>query len=372
MSKLLRIVTLTLLFLFVGGLVSAQAPTPSLEPEPSLLYPATPLDDPVRIVPETISSFTHGGGFLYWERNCAGSVEPNPTYIRRQAENGTLVQTLYAVGAPTIAQCQSVSRFNVADDDGFFYANPDQNRVEARLTHDPTTPIPIVADLDVSGPILITDENYVYLNKAGGIYRSAKDSLGSLRISDATGVTGLAVDDTYIYWLDAAGLWRSLKTCTSSSCWDNKDQLATVGGQHLTWQDAGHLLWVNHSGGYWKIYRSSFSGGIGSIYTSPDSVTWSIGRPIYHDGCYFWLENTSSDFIPPRNNLLRRMCGGQSTVETIADGLSAPDTLVAAALGVVFGNSTTGAGGLYHVAFDAAAITKDLYLDVMELYFCTF
>jgi len=369
MSKTLRF-TLILFFLLLLGrdMAAAQGSVPlpdaTLTEFPAFSVgsqPLSPLDDPGTVVAEANGSFVYGGGFLYWENDCVGSVDTLPVYIRRRAETGTVVQTLYEVITPTHTQCASVSKYNTADDSGFFCMNYDQSRLEARLTAAPETAINIASLTDLS-PILVTDENYVYYNQSGGIYRTNKDSFGGTRISDATDVTGLAVDDTYIYWLDDTGLYRSDKTCTNSSCWNDKEQLSAWGGEHLTWKDEDELIWSSHSGGYWRIYHKRLGvSGVFSIYNAPDTSTYNIGRPVYHDGCYFWLEDTVYDLINPPNNLLRRKCS--SSTETIAEGLTARDYLAAGAFGVLFAD----ANGIYYMPYDAAAIVKDFYLDGMEV-----
>ena len=375
MSRTLRLAPLVVLLLWCGGgVVGARQPatppvvvpaidTASVELGTARPGPLAPLEDPETLINEANHSFTFGGGFLYWENDCVNTVENHPVYIRRRSENGGVTQTLHEVLIPTHDQCLSVGPHNVADDSGFFYVNHDQERLEARLTGEPDTAIPI-ADLVALSPHLAVDEDYVYYSQPLGIYRTNKDFYGGVRISDAAKLTGLAVDDTSIYWLDDTGLWRSDKTCTSSSCWNNKEQLATVGGEHLSWKDEGELLWINHSGGYWRIYgRKLRVAGAFSIYSVPDTTTFGMGRPVHHDGCYFWLEDTLYNVINPPNNLLRRMCSPQAGAETIADGLLAQDPLAVGTLGVVFGDGS----GIYRMPFDAEAITKDFSVDAIEV-----
>jgi putative hemolysin len=337
-----------------------------IESQPYWVDPAEfYFDSPAEpIVQEAHGSFVYGGGLLYWQTDCANEAEPSPVYIRRQPETGGAIQTLYEVGSPTVAQCSAVSQYNVADDDGFFYFNAAEDRLDARLIYDPETVIPLITGLGMAQPILATDDDYVYVTRSGGIYRSAKDSLGSTKINLGTGVTSLVVDETYVYWLDATGLWRSLKTCTSPSCWGIKELLATPGGKHLTWTDEGDLLWVNHSSGNWWIFEEQASGFGSTVYWSPDEVTWNIGRPVYHDGCYFWLEDQEHGLIPPRNSVLRKKCGSGGAI-TIAVGLTARDMLAVSPLGVVFSDVVDDT--IYRVDFDAEAITRDFHLEAMEV-----
>jgi len=351
--KILCVALMSVLLLLRSQWASARAPT----------APTGPLDAPTLRISESNASIALGGGFIYWEADCNGNADPLPVYIRRLADNGDVIQTLYQVMTPTIAQCESVSRYSAADDDGFFYVNYDQNRLDARLSSAPATVVPLVEALDILHLILTTDEDYVYFNKSTGIYRSTKDSLGAVRISDATNVTGLAVDDTDIYWLDSTGLWRSPKTCTTSACWNNKEQMTSSGGssQDLTLTEEGEFLWVNHTGDYWRVMRRYPSGGASSLYTVLDTATLNIASPVYHDNCYFWLENTASDLNPPHYNLLRRYCG--QGADTIAEDLDARGKLAVGEQGIVFGTPT----GIYQVDFDAAAITKDFYLEEMEV-----
>jgi hypothetical protein len=363
--RMLR-VSVILIFALLLGVSSAggqepPAPSDAAPDEPELfLAPASLLQDPVPLVPEANGSFAYGGGLLYWEADCAYQADPSPVYIRRQPETGGAIHTLYEVGSPTVAQCSSVSQYNVADDDGFFYVNAAEDRLDARLSHDPTTVVPLITGLATAQPILATDDDYVYVARSTGIYRSAKDSLGSTKINNATGVTGLVVDETYIYWLDTSALWRALKTCITPSCWDDKEQVGSPGGKHLTLTEEGNFLWVSHSAGNWWVFEHDSTGGW-TVYWSPDEATLNLGRPVYHDGCYFWLEN--QDPVGLRNNLLRRKCG--STVETIAQELVARDMLAVSPLGVVFSDEEDDT--IYRQDFDAEAITREFYLGAIEV-----
>jgi hypothetical protein len=183
MFKPSRLSLMIVFMLVLGGSVTvAQGPTgePDVIPapdavlaEPLPLHPTAPLEDPTLLVGEANYSFAHGGGFLYWEKDCINSVEAGPVYIRRWAENGGMIQTLYEVTSATHDQCESVSKYNIADDDGFFYVNHNQSRLEAQLTDDPTTAIPL-ASLDYLDPALASDENYVY-------YKSPRASIAPAR-----------------------------------------------------------------------------------------------------------------------------------------------------------------------------------------------
>lgn len=375
MPRMLR-VAVVLIFLFLLGVTSAGGQEPGLPPQTAAdetfavvdepLPPQAPaglLTDPVPIVAERHGSFAYGGGLLYWEADCAYQVDPSPVYIRRQPETGGAIQTLYEVTSPTVAQCSSVSPYNLADDDGFFYVNIADNRLDARLSHDPATVVPLISDLGMDQPVLATDDDYIYVNRPAGIHRSTKDSLGSTKINSATGVKGLVVDETYIYWLDATAVWRASKTCLTPSCWAAKEQVSTVGGdKYLTWTEEGDLLWVAQRLGGWSVmeYDSSLD-TTSTIYWSSYDATWNIGRPVYHDSCYYWLEDR--DQYTPLNGFLRRKCGG--TVSSIATGLTARDMLAVGPLGVVFSDEVDDA--IYRLDFDAEAITKDFYLDAMEV-----
>ena len=362
MPRMLR-VAVVLIFLFLFGVSSAggQEPSSSSELPPD---PASLLTDPVPILVEPHGSFAYGGGLLYWEADCAYQVDPSPVYIRRQPETGGAIQTLFDITSPTVAQCSSVSPYNLADDDGFFYYNLAEDRIDARLSHDPTASVALINDLGTPQPVMATDDDYLYVNRPLGIFRSAKDSLGATKINNATGVKGLAVDDTYIYWLDATAVWRASKTCLTPSCWGSKEQLSSVGGdKYLNWTEDGNLIWVAQRLGGWSIMEyDTFLDTTSSLYWSSDENTWNIGRPVTHDGCYYWLEDRNPDLVS-LNDFLRRRCGG--TAETIAVDLYAPDMLAVGPLGVVFSNSMN--DGIYRLDFDAEAITKDFYLDAMEV-----
>ena len=158
MTRMLRF-GVVLFFLLLLAVTSAGGQEPNLPAEatqdqsPQILEPASILQDPVPIVLEKHGSFAYGGGLLYWEADCAYEVDPRPVHIRRMPETGGATQTLYEVASPTVEQCASVSQYNVADDDGFFYANIAEDRLDARLSHDPTVVVPLITDLGTAQPV---------------------------------------------------------------------------------------------------------------------------------------------------------------------------------------------------------------------------
>ena len=122
------------------------------------------------------------------------------------------------------------------------------------------------------------------------------------------------------------------------------------------------MLWVAQRLGGWSVMEYDSSLGMtSSLYWSSSDSTWNIGRPVYHDGCDYWLEDRDPD--GPLNGFLRRNCGG--TVDSIATGLTSRDMLAVGPLGVVFSDEVDDA--IYRLDFDAEAITKDFYLDAMEV-----
>lgn len=377
MRRVLRFtVWLLIILLLSAGLASAQSLAPPGatvwgEPAPNGVGPDALLQTLPTQYMTGARSVALGGGFVYWQMDCVGQVDRGPVYIKRQSANDWRlpVQTVLDIEhAADHAQCLSVTRVNVADDDGYFYvATP---RLEARLTHDPTVAIHLANGVNHDSAILATDDSFVYYNRhdGSGIYRAGKTAFGGTRISDATGVTGLAVDDTYIYWLDAGGLWRSNKTCTAPSCWNNKEHLSPAGGRHLTWMNPGELLWTSKVGTNWQVMTRNQFGGTTSRYSVPDTMTYGLGPAVHHDGCFFWLENTLHSKIIPSYNLIRRRCGGGSA-ETIQErtGLVFADELrlniEARTHRLLFLEGAVG----WELRLDAEAIVKDFSVTGIEV-----
>jgi len=304
-----------------------------------------------------LAHWAYGGGFLYWMRGA--SPDYPVAYLKRKAENGAAVQPL--LSSPSANLQNSL----VADDDGVFFVRGDD--LKARLTSDAETESKIadLASATAGSVLLAAGDDYVYYNQPDGIHRASKFGYGSGRVSDAAGITGLAVDGTYVYWLDSGGLWQSDKSCTTPACWGSPQNLSTHGGQTLTVSPRAYigrdvLTWVEEGTHTWNIrYRVSGLSAVYLAYSSPRTTTTWVGRVVCHDGQLFWLER----HVGPVHWLRRRPLTGGS-VDNI-DELYFPhmDYLTVTATGVIYADDN----GIYRIEHDASPVEKDLALDAWEV-----
>ncbi len=383
-SVLGRVAALLLLLLLLGQ-TTAAATSPAAEAgsdlaragAPDDLAPAVPVlvapnqTAPEELIVETTNiqdHWTYGGTMLYWRTACYVDLDPRINYLRRRAENGSLIQTI-EVGAP--GYCGTFSANAVADAEGVYHVNVEESQLIGRPAGTPAGEIvlasislpPAPVDPTFAAIHLAIDEDRVYYNQPTGIFRAAKDAYGGVRASDAISVAALAVDDTYIYWIDNTGLWRSDKTCTSAPCWDDKEQLVTRSSSdewmYLTWGEEGELLFTRASTSYWYIMHVLSNGGGSAYYSSPKTTTAQISKPVVHDGTLYWLEN----LVAGSEIVMRRKVLPSGPVETIAEGLEQTtltwdEELHAGAGGILFG----GKYGIFRLPFDAPPVVKDLAL----------
>jgi len=303
-------------------------------------------------------AWTYAGGFLYWNNNCALGGDPVVAYLKRRAENGQAVQTL---AQP--ASCDALSNYLGADEEGIYYWNDELDDLEARFTEDPYT-VTKLADIAPTVPFLIaTTDNWVYYTQPDGIYRASKDYAYIFQTSDAVNIDSLVVDDAYIYWLDDTGLWRSDRSCVTPSCWDDKEQLSSLGGQYLSWHGTDRLVWVNSDATNWYIrYITLGVPGTFDYYWSLKTDTMLIGQAMVHEDTLYWMEQLN----PSGEVRLRRKVLPTGPVEDLALGLSTDAlyrTLAAGISGVIFADTF----GIYRVAYDSAPATRDLSLDYYEV-----
>lgn len=301
--------------------------------------------------------WTYGGGFLYWTNNCAGGGDPVMGYLKRRAENGQNVQIL-----DQPASCDSLSNYLIADEEGVYYWNDNLDDLEARYTHDPYTIVKL-ADIAPIIPLrLASDDNWVYYTQPDGIYRASKDFDLVFQTSDAVNVTSLTVDDSYIYWLDDTGLWRSDRSCITSTCWDDKEQLSPFAGEYLSWHGTDRLVWVRSDASNWHIsYILLGNPETFNYYSTPTLHTMFIGHAIVHDDTLYWMERSVADDVRLRSKDLP-----SGLVQDLALGLwlHTPQRFLAAGIsGVIFAD----ADGIYRVPYDADPATRDLSLDYYEV-----
>jgi hypothetical protein len=296
---------------------AAPEPRPAASASAIELRATTEITD--YLVTEGHDFWAVGGGQVYWSRGCYQVDFPYNAWLKRKSLNGGATTTLDSIYDPANVACKTFATVH-ADDDGVYYISHVDTGSPKLMSWligaaDPITVANLEADF--TGFTITSDADRLYYTQSGGIYRASKDSFGGARISDATSVNGLVVDDTYIYFITTTALQRSLKTCTSSSCWDNKTAFFSfVNSAHLRRiGDYLYYFYYEQTDGvwYWKLGRTPLGPGFQHMQTLPTGLV-ALGPPAASGGYIFWLEAPASDYVR-----LQRMLISGGPAQTVAE-----------------------------------------------------
>ena len=109
--------------------------------------PNAPSDTPVQVVNDTAEEWAAGGGLLYWANSCFAEEFPPPSVIKRKPIAGGTIQTLDQT-PPDGLNC--LTYLNIAaSDDGVYYFDDAEARIERIPTGPPFTPLVVVNVLNL-------------------------------------------------------------------------------------------------------------------------------------------------------------------------------------------------------------------------------
>ncbi len=372
MLKKLLPVWLVLFFVLASGWAVLNASASPIGPM-AVAPPASRVDSAGLMATQEITDYLTterhnywavGGGFVYWSAGCFNVDDPpNQAFLRRKPLTGGSPITIKTISG---SACKTFANL-YADDDGVYYK--DLNTATPQLISWPIgagSPI-TVANLEAgfTNFFITSDADRLYFTQSGGIYRANKDSFGAGRISDATGLNGIVVDDTYVYFLSDTALQRSLKTCTGSTCWNNKTTLMSgfTDSRHLQRHgDYMYFFYYWPSDGLWNLGRTPLGPGFLHMHTLPEGMVYN--GPTAVSGDYlFWLE------YPGTTLRLQRMplAGGpvKTVAETEPNGILLQNTsmsqLYGDTIGVILRKNNF--GPVYRLPYNLQPITRDLGID---------
>ncbi|RLT32720.1 MAG: hypothetical protein DWI57_18180 [Chloroflexi bacterium] len=350
----------------------------------------SPTDTPTPVVLETAEEWAIGGGLLYWANSCFGEELPPPSTIKRQPVAGGPARLLETTGGEGCLSYLNIA----AADDGVYYYDASQNRLEVIPSAAPSTPQPVV-DLTVNqqpstGSSLKIAGDFIYWPSvnAGKVLRVAKSGGPIETVADAlSNPLDVLVVGITVYWTDSSGV-RSIQTnCATLPCTDTTQTFspfAAAGnsGSGLLYRANRFnytIAWVERtptgpSSSTNAIRQRSCSfiaicfNQASTFYSAASN--WVIGTPVFDGTNYFWTErffsiNTSD------GKLRRKAISGGGDPQDIAVALAGIDRRLVIANGNLYfavgAPSPFNQYGVYLIALNASAITRDLAASAWEV-----
>jgi len=379
-----RVLRCTLLVLAAITLL----PTPAAQADLN-----TPADTPTPVViSEVTEEWAIGGGLLYWANSCAGEegFPLPPSTIKRQPVAGGPSRLLEVTGEEGCLSYLNIA----AADDGVYYYDESQQRLEMIPSIDPSLAQPIVAIAINQRPAdrssLKIAGDYVYwpsLN-AGKILRVLRG--GGPIETVAEGLLNpfdVLVAGATVYWTDSIGVRSILTNCGALPCTGSTQTFwpfpAGNTGTGLLYRANNFnytVTWIERtptgpSSSTYAIRRRSCSFTATCQFTDATTFytaasNWVIGTPVFDGTNYFWTERFFS--INTSDGKLRRkaISGGSDPVD-ITGSLPGIDRRLAIVNGNVYfavgAPSPTNQYGVYRLPLSASAITRDLVASNWEV-----
>ncbi len=308
--------------------------------------PHAPLD--TTLVNETYSSWTMGGGDLYWQLACqkppqipsGGNLPATTGFLKRMPAELTPngpgdVLTLATVDPSSCNNLAAGLNFMAADDSGLYYYNQAMTRIELRTPGLPYTPSVIYNATAQSAPkvglALSTDMIY-WIGQDNQIYYVSKFGGNATPVgTTAANPTSLVVhtfagSGEWVFWLDSTGLWEMLNSLSGGT---QKRLLSGRPGSGLLYLNGAppnsglSLAWAAGSQVVSVSCAPLFCITI-TLYTAPTSDS-QIGQLGVVGSNLFWVESYQPicSPVPCLNRVarLRRMPVGGGTAVTLADNL---------------------------------------------------
>ena len=395
-----------LILLFTGLLFPAA---PALAQDAT----TTPDDTPVRTVAEHFTEFELGGGLLYWLDRCfvieaVGEVRPaeataNEEQLRRRPATGGTTRTL---GTSDFPDCNSFQGL-AADGTGIYFWDADAIWTFAPDSAPGAAPTKVIdtgAGMEPqANGLVLTDQYIIWLASVNAttrkLMRTMKDGSGPVEtlfsdlahaeITDAHGVTA---NNSAIFYIDDGGIWY-VANCANAPCPRNKAVSGTQ-GSHLLFRPSTGLVFNALGTLYWvetfdlnsieKVRRANCSlqpqvapnpaiAVCAAPITMHDSgdARWFLGELRLAGNNIYWPEYFFDG--GPQDGNIRRIAadGALGSSQIIATGIKQVSQELAVDSQYLYFHLTSDEPGLpqglYRLALDASAITRDLDADWIEV-----
>ncbi len=361
----------------------------SLAVVPSPVASSAPDDTPTPVVTAVVEEWAVGGGLLYRANSCFAEEFAPPSDIKRQPVAGGTTRTLDQTQAGNCLTYLNLA----AGDDGVYYYDGAEARLEHIPTGEPYTPL-VVVDLpanqrprDNSTLKIAGDYLYWPSTNANAVFRVLRGGGAIETVVDSVASPGdvLVVGNT-VYWTDNGGVWTIGVDCGALPCTATKQPFTAFGanttGYGLLYQSVRFgafnyaIYWVERTvSGVDNVYRinrrtCSFivpCTATNTFYTA--ATNWVIGNPVSDGSNLFWTERF--DTIPTRDGKLRRKSltsGDAADIATEKIGIDRRLAIVNGNLYFAIGTpSVLVPYGIYSLPLNASTIVRDLAVDVVEV-----
>ncbi len=348
-------------------------------------------DVPTPVVLDTAEEWAIGGGLLYWANSCFAEEFAPPSTIKRQPVAGGPLRLLETTGDEG---CLSYLNMTAADD-GVYYYDDSQARLEVILAASPSTPQAVVDipsnQQPTTGSTLRIAGDFIYWPSfnAGKILRVAKSGGPIETVADgAVSPLDVLVVGSGVYWTDNSGVRYIQTNCATLPCTDTASTFASFvsAGNSAT----GLLYRTSRFTGYtisW-VERTPTGGGTSAsvirqrtcdlvaictfvrpviFYTA--APNWILGNPKSDGTNLFWTERFYSVSTP--DGKIRRQALANGTPADIATGLPGIDRRLAIANGNLYfavdDPSPFNQYGVYLLSLNATVISRDLAANEWEV-----
>jgi hypothetical protein len=355
----------------------------------------TPADTPTPVViSEVAEEWAIGGGLLYWANSCFAEEFPPPSTIKRQPVAGGPSRLLETAGDDEGEGCLTYLNIAAADD-GVYYYDASQNRLEIIPSTDPSLAQPIV-DLPsnqqpTSGSTLKIAGDYIYWASfnAGKILRVLRGGGAIETVADGLfGPLDVLVVGVTVYWTDNSGVRSIQINCATLPCSDTVQTFSSFAasgntGVGLIYRssrfDNFTVMWVerdpNGPNSDFSIRQRTCSFiaicdfNRASTFYGPTS-NWVIGPPVFDGTNIFWTERFYSNTTPD-GKVRRKAISAGSVPQDITDTKPGIDRRLALVNGNVYfavgAPSPFNQYGVYRLPLSASAITRDLVANNWEV-----
>ena len=353
--------------------------------------PSAPSDTPTPVVVQAVDDWAIGGGLIYWGQDCFAVEFGRAGYLRRQPLAGGTQRTLESTDA---SHCDMPFGMS-AQDDGVYYYDDSEKRIERTPLNEPYTGLPAATpsenDLPSYFSQLEVTASHIYwpVYFAGKILRAARaDGAIETVASGLTNPRDVMVVGSTVYWTENSGIWLISTNCTTLPCTDTKRQFSpfpanTTGNSLLYRQRAAGqftIYWVQRTVnggvptstiraiGCNPIAICPFPGVEPAIVHNPGS-DWEIGALVNDGSNLFWSEVYNKNSILD-GKVKRRALSGGDAVDIAVNQTYIDLRKMFIANGNLYFARLASAGfasGIYSLPLAASAITRDLTADAFEV-----
>ena len=354
-------------------------------------------DTPAPVISDAVDSWDIGSGMIYWGKDCFADEFGRAGFLKRRPLAGGTQRTLEETDAGHCDMPFSLT----AEDDGVYYVDLSENRIERTPLSEPYDALvvstPAAVDLPSFAALIDVAGDYVYWPAAqsGRILRALRSG-GDPEVV-AAGLdkpNAVTVVGNSLYFMDKTGIWSASLSCGTLPCDKSRfvDFPANTVGSSLLYRDEDRqrysFTWVQStaSGGAQtsSVYRltcSAFQPCTSPILTpgataaAADATSalvyaaaadWTLGGLVSDGTNLFWAESYG---IQGRTDgkIKRTPLSGGDPVDIATNQTGIDTRRLVIANGTLHFARLYDAAGIYSLPLNASAIVRDLAADGLEV-----